>query len=318
MWQRIYNLLKRTATSWLNNNDLRFGAALAFYATLSLAPLLVIITSIFGLFYGEKAAQSELLGQMETIAGPQQTKFIKNVLANVSDTESGIIASILGLIGLFTGATAVLVELHSALNIIWNVTAQRYGTIVQIIVSRLKSFALILSVGFILLTSLVLSSAINAAGNYIGSGVSSDIPVIAVANTIISFVVIMFLFAAIFRILPDKHIPWRDVWAGALFSALLFTFGKSLLSRYIGYTASTSVYGAAGSLFLFLIWVYYASQVLFLGAEFTRAYSLEFGSFQAEKDQVDKIQSEKTRVEKAVVTPVDEYIKGGESSGETC
>jgi membrane protein len=242
---------------------------------LSIAPLLVVVVSIAGLVYGEAAARGELAQQLEGLAGPQGAEFVQSALANASHPAGGVIATSIGIIVLVFGASGVFIELQSSLNRIWGVPSKASGGVWGFIRTRLFSFLMILSIGFLLLASLALSAALSATSRYFAEDSSSLWW--QFINQVVSFGVITFLFALIFKLLPDTEIAWKDVWVGAALTAVLFTIGKYLIGLYLGNSSVGSAYGAAGSLAVFLIWVYYSSQILFFGAEFTKVYANQYG-----------------------------------------
>jgi membrane protein len=258
------------------------GAALAFYMALSLAPTVVIILAVTGIAFGAKAAQGRLVWQIQGLVGYEGAKVIQGMIEGTHRTSSGIVATLLGLGTLFFGATAVVTELRDALNTIWKVpedtVCSRARSIFKLMKERIISFALVLAAGIFLLTSLIVNTWVSAAGKYLSSVAPPPRALIQVADWVVSFGLITALFAFIFKVLPDVRLKWGDVGAGAVLTSLLFTAGKVLLGIYLGKAGFADSYGAAGSLVVLLVWVYYSAQVVFLGAEFTRAYALRFGS----------------------------------------
>ena len=277
-------LLRVTARNWQNDRAPRMGAALAYYMALSLAPTLVIILAVTGVAFGAKAAQGRLVWQIQGLVGYEGAKVIQSMIEGAHRSSNGIVATVLGLVTLFFGATAVVTELRDALNTIWRVpedTASSRGrSLFNLVKQQLLSFALVLGVGLFLLTSLIVNTWISAAGKYL-SLVAPPRPIIQIADWVVSFGLITALFAFIFKVLPNVRLKWGDVIAGAVFTSLLFTSGQFLLAAYLGKAGFADSYGAAGSLVVLLVWVYYSAQVVFLGAEFTRAYALRLGSMLA-------------------------------------
>jgi membrane protein len=263
------------------------GAALAYYMALSLAPTVVIILAVTGIAFGPKAAQGRLVWQIQDLVGYEGAKVIQSMIEGAHRSTSGIVATLLGLITLFFGATAVVTELRDALNTIWRVpehTASSHArSILKLVTERLVSFALVLAAGLFLLASLIVNTWIAAAGKYLSSVAPPPRALIQTADWLVSFGLITALFAFIFKVLPNVRLTWGDVGAGAVLTSLLFTAGKVLLGVYLGKAGFADSYGAAGSLVVLLVWVYYSAQVVFLGAEFTRAYALRFGSRFAEE-----------------------------------
>jgi membrane protein len=256
------------------------GASLAFYTLLSLTPLLLIAISIAGLVFGAKAAEGEIVRQIQGLIGPEGAAGVHALLEGTRNTTQGILATVLGFLTLFFGASAVLMELRDALNIIWEIPPVQTTTVrslVQIGKERLFSFALVLAIGFLLLVSLLLSAAIAALGNF--SGMLPMPPaVLHFSNALLSFVVITGLFATIYKVMPDARIEWRDVILGASVTSLLFTIGKLLIGLYLGNAGFASTYGAAASVVIIIVWVYYSGQIFFLGAEFTKVFSNRYAS----------------------------------------
>lgn len=273
----VWDLLKPTGLEWMEDKVPRLGVALAFYSVLSLAPLLVIAIAIAGLVFGEEAARGQVVEQMGGLVGKQGAEAIQEMIANARKPESGIIAAVIGVATLLFAATGVFGELHDAMNTIWEVQPKPGGGVMRFIKDRFLSFTMVLGIAFLLLVSLVLTTALAATGKYL-SGLVPFAAVMQVLNFVISFAVITLLFAMMFKLLPDVKIGWSDVWIGAVITGLLFTLGKLLIGLYLGHSSIGSAYGAAGSFVVLLVWVYYSSQILFLGAEFTQVYANKYGS----------------------------------------
>lgn len=273
----VWDLLKQTGLEWMEDKVPRLGAALAFYSVLSLAPLLVIAIAIAGLVFGEEAARGQVVEQMGGLVGKQGAEAIQTMIANARKPESGIIAAVIGVASLLFAATGVFGELHDAMNTIWEVQPKPGGGVMGFIKDRFLSFTMVLGIAFLLLVSLVLTTALAATGKYLSSLVPFA-AVMQVLNFVISFAVITLLFAMMFKLLPDVKIGWSDVWIGAVITGLLFTLGKLLIGLYLGHSSIGSAYGAAGSFVVLLVWVYYSSQILFFGAEFTQVYADKYGS----------------------------------------
>jgi membrane protein len=274
----LWTLVKETGREWMEDKVPRLGAALAFYSVLSLAPMLLIAIAIAGLVFGREATQGHLVEQIRGLVGTQGGEAVEMMLAHSRKPGTGTVAAILGVATLLVGASGVVAQLQDALNTIWEVAPKPNRGLMGIIKDRFLSLALVLGLGFLLLVSLVLSAALAALGTFFGGLVSQSAPVLETANFAVSLVVITLLFAMIYKLLPDARIAWRDVWVGAVMTALLFTLGKSLIGLYLGRSSIGSTYGAAGSLVVLLVWVYYSSQILFFGAEFTKTYANRFGS----------------------------------------
>lgn len=264
-------MLKETGQSWWQDEGPRHGAALAFYSILSLGPLLLICLSVAGLVFGREAAHSHLLAGLESMLGQDGAQALRELLRNsAAEEEKGLAAAALGLAVLVFGASNVFAQLQTTLNRIWRVGPPQGHGILRLVRDRFMSFAMVLGTGFLLLVSLVLTSLLAALGSWFSGRLPSLAPALELLHGAIAFAVAALLFAMIFKILPDIRIAWRDVWTGAALTALLFTIGKWAIGFYLGHTAVASAYGAAGSIVVILVWVYYSAQILFLGAEFTR------------------------------------------------
>lgn len=276
------NIVKLSYQGWKEDKASRLSAALAYYTIFSLAPLLVILIAITGLFWQREAVQSLVEAQMEGLVGSQGRTFVADMLANASRPAAGITATIVGVITLLFGALGAFNELHNALNTIWDVKEEETKGFVEaikkVVFSRLLSFGMILVIGFLLLVSLVISAGLSAVNETVGTAVPLSEILLQIFNLVISIGVITILFALIFKFLPDAEIAWRDVWLGAFVTALLFSLGKFLIGLYLGNSAVASSFGAAGSLVLLLIWIYYSAQILLFGAEFTQVYANNYGS----------------------------------------
>lgn len=268
-------LVKETAVAWSGSNTPRLGAALAYYTIFAVAPLFIIALWVAGMLFGQEAARQELFGQINGLVGKNGSQAIQSLVAAANQPKAGTWASIGALAALFVGATAVFVELQDALNLIWGVIPKPGNGIRDFIKNRALSFAMILGIGFLLLVSLVLNAMLSAFGKFAGGAgfLPNEQFFWKSVNYLVSLGVITLLFALIFKVLPDIKIAWRDVWVGALVTALLFNLGKTLIGLYLGRNSTVSAYGAAGSFIVLLMWVYYSAQILFFGAEFTRLYS---------------------------------------------
>lgn len=277
-FRAIGMLFKETFFEWLDDNVQRLGAALAYYTVFSLAPLLIIAIAIAGLAFGQEAAQGQIIGQVEDLLGEQGAKAIQGMIESARQPTAGIVASLLGIIMLLFGATGAFAQLQDALNTIWGVTPKPRRGVIGILKDRLLSFLMVIGVGFLLLVSLVLSAGLAALGKFFGNLLPVPEAILQIVNFIVSFGVITLLFGMMYKILPDVKIGWSDVWIGAAMTALLFSVGKFLIGLYLGKSGVASAYGAAGSLVLILLWVYYSSQILLFGAEFTFVYANKYGS----------------------------------------
>ncbi len=280
-WTEIKSLLAESASNWSLHNAPRLGAALAFYSLLSLAPLLLVLVSIAGLVFGHSAAQRQTVQQVQALIGPAAGKAVAAFVEGSQKTSHGVIATIAGLITLLFSASGVVCELRDALNTIWGsptVTAAGFGRIKSYIKQRLFSFAVVGAIGFLLVISLAVSAWISALGVLSTSVGPVETVLLHVFNAVISFVVIAALFGIIYKIMPDVRVEWRDVVMGGTVTSLLFTIGKLVLGLYLGRASFASTYGAAASIVVLIVWVYYSGQIFFLGAEFTRAFATRYGS----------------------------------------
>ncbi len=276
--KNLVELLKATAADWSEDNAARLAAALAYYSAISLAPLLVILVGIAGLVLGPEGARGEIAGQISGLIGPQGAEAVQDIIANASQPSSGVVATLIGIATLLWGASGVFGALQDGLDTIWEVTRERGRGIAGLIKDRFFSLTMVLGVGFLLMVSLLLSTALAAAGKFLGHMLPVSSWVLQILNFGISFGVITLLFALIYKVLPDAVIAWSDVWIGAAMTSLLFTIGKLLIGLYLGRSMATSAYGAAGSLIAILVWVYYSAQILFFGAEFTQVYANNYGA----------------------------------------
>ena len=280
--KEIGPLAKVAFENWQNDKAPRMGAALAYYIALSLAPTVLILLAIAGLAFGAQAAEGRLVSQIQGFVGYEGATAIQTMIEGARQSSRGIAATVLGLVTVFFAASAVVSELKDAMNTIWRVpadtTSSEVRSLFNLVKDRLLSFALVLGSGLFLVASLIVNAWIFAAGKYLNSGAAPPRTLVRTTDWAVSFVVITFLFAFIFKVLPNVPLHWSDVASGAVATSLLFTAGKVLLGVYLGKAGFTDTYGAAGSLVIVLVWVYYSAQVLFLGAEFTRVYASRFGS----------------------------------------
>lgn len=274
-----WSMTKAAVSSWLDDFAPSMGAALSYYTLFSLAPMLIIVIAVAGLIFGQEAAQGEIVAQLRGLMGNEGALAVQGLLKSVSQPGKGAIATVIGVVTLLIGATAVFAELQSALDRIWHVPAtKKESGLWNLIHTRLLSFGMVLGLGFMLLVSLVVSAALAALGNWWGGFFGDWETVLQVLNFVVSFGVVTGMFAMIYKFMPSAKIPWRDVWIGAAVTALLFTIGKFLIGLYLGKSDIASGFGAAGSLVILLVWVYYSAQIFLLGAEFTWVYSHRHGS----------------------------------------
>ena len=275
----IFPILKQTASEWLEDQAPTLGAALAYYTVFSLAPLLIIAIAIAGLVLGQEAAQGQIFNQLRGLLGEESGKAMQEMVQSASaKPASGVTATLIGVVTLLFGASGVFGQLQTSLNTIWEVQPKPGRGIWGILRDRILSFGFILVVGFLLLVSLLLTAGVALVAEWFGGMFPGMEILTQIVNFVLSLVIITLLFAMIFKFLPDAKIAWHDVWIGAFITALLFTIGKLALGLYLGKSGVESSYGAAGSLIVLLLWVYYSSQILFFGAEFTQVYANRFGS----------------------------------------
>jgi membrane protein len=277
---RLWQLLKDTVTAFMEDGALSKGASIAFYSVTSLAPVLVIVIAIAGLALGQEAAQTAIAAQVTQLMGQQSAEVLQSAIRSASGKSAGIVSSVVGVITLLITASGVFGEMQSALNSIWK--AEPKGTTTSRLVrARAASLGLVVTLGFLLMVSLVVSAALSALSDYIESVLPFGRLILNALSFTISFLLIAVLFAAIYKVLPDRKLQWRDVIVGALATSLLFSVGKSLIGLYLGSSAIASSYGAAGAVIILLLWIYYSAQIVLLGAEFTKVYASRYGSQQA-------------------------------------
>ncbi|MBC7944518.1 MAG: YihY/virulence factor BrkB family protein [Burkholderiales bacterium] len=274
-----WSLVKESISAWIDDYAPSMGAALAYYTLFSIAPLLIIVIAVAGFFLGTEAAQGEILGQIRGLIGDEGAIAIQGLLKSASEPKQGLIAGALGVLTLIIGATGAFAELQSDLDRIWrSPTTKTESGVWQMLRKRMLSFGMVLAIAFLLLVSLVVSAGLAAFGAW-SKALSPSLGVLLTAANIgVSFAIITGLFALMYKMLPKTNIEWRDVWVGAAVTALLFTIGKYLIGLYLGKAGVGSAFGAAGSLVVLIVWVYYSAQIFLLGAEFTWVYAHQHGS----------------------------------------
>lgn len=273
-----FDLLKKTVSKWSDDEAPSRAASLSYYTIFSIAPLLLIAVAIAGLVFGRDAVSGQLEQQMRALVGDGSAKAIKEMMASASNTGAGVFASIIGVVLLLIGSTGAFVELQDALNAMWGVDKKKTSGVFGFVRARLLSFAMIGVIAFLLLASLVVSAGLAAVGHFAQSSLPGGEALFHILNFIVSFAAITVLFAAIFKVLPDAKVAWRDVWLGGAVTSLLFVIGKLLIGLYIGKSSVASSYGAAGSFAVLLIWINYSAMILFFGAELTAVYAREHGT----------------------------------------
>jgi len=272
-------MTRQTFTEWSNDKGGRLGAALSYYTVFSLAPLLLLVISIAGLAFGREAAEGRMFGTLAGLVGADTSRLIQAAVTKAHESRSGgILGTIAGIAILLAGATGVVIELQGAINTVWKVEPKPHRGIWGVVRTRLLSVAMILSLGFLLLVSLVVSAALTAMSGWL-RGVVGDIAIVSwFIDAAVALAVISTLIALIYKILPDAEVAWRDVWVGAIATAVLFMIGKYLIGLYVGKASVGSAFGAAGSMAVLLVWIYYSAQIVLLGAEFTRVYANRMGA----------------------------------------
>lgn len=273
----VISLLKTTFSKWNGHQAPRWGASIAFYSILSLAPLLILITAFLAIAFGQDSAQAALVNEASTLIGQHGAETVQTLLHDAQKPASGVFASVVAFIMLLFGASGVFAELQDGLNVMWDTEAKSASGLMGMIRQRLFSFGMVLSVGFLLLVSLILSTALAYIGKFFGQLVPVPPSILQALNFVLSLIVITALFGLIFKYVPAAKISWRDVAVGAASTALLFTIGKMLLGLYLGKASPGSTYGAAGSFVAVVVWIYYSAQIFFFGAEFTHVYAEAHG-----------------------------------------
>jgi membrane protein len=276
-WRGVWALLKTTGSDFMDDNALRLAAALAYYALLSLAPLVVIAIAIAGFAVDEQSARGAIAHELGNVVGAQGGEAVETIVRSAQAPTTGVLSSIAGIVVLLFGASGVFTELQGALDTIWEVAPKPGRGIKGLIRDRLFSFAMVMGVAFLLLVSMILTAGLGAVGHFLGSTLPGGEAVWQIVNFLISLGVIGALFAVMFKTVPDAKVDWRDAWIGGLVTAVLFSIGKFLIALYLGKSSVSSAYGAAGSLVLLVIWVYYSACILLIGAEFTQVYANRFG-----------------------------------------
>jgi membrane protein len=315
----FFLLVKQTFRDWSDDKAPRLAAALAYYTVFSLAPLLVLVIAIASFVVGNNVnIRQSLITQVQSMVGQQAAASVNDMINVTSQPRNGTIATIVGIVTLLLGATGLFGQLQDALNTIWEVKPKANRGIMGMLTDRFLSFTMVLGISFLLLVSLVVSAGLSFVNSYFTNLLGNMGFLAQVLNFVISTGIITLIFALIFKILPDAEVEWEDVWIGALVTALLFNLGKWLLSIYLSRGSVTSAYGAAGSLIILLLWVYYSAQILFLGAEFTQAYAKMTGKEVRPSKHARKVTDEERiteglparKTQAAVATPQSAAIQG--------
>lgn len=274
-----WSLIKRAVAAWAADYAPSMGAALAYYSVFSLAPLLVIVIAISGLVFGQEAARGEVFAQIAGLVGPEAAKTVEELLDAASRPSRGITSAVIGVVVLLVGATTVFAELQDAMDRIWRAPVRDGASgLWSVVRARLLSFGMILGIAFLLMVSLVISAAVAALGKWWAPAFGAWEATAQAVNALVGFGITTGVFAMIYKIMPRVKVRWHDVWLGAAITAVLFTVGRVLIGLYIGTTGLASGFGAAGSLAVIFVWVYYSAQIFLMGAEFTWVYATTFGS----------------------------------------
>jgi membrane protein len=274
----ILRTLKGAVRAWWDDDCIRLGASLAFYTLFAIAPVLLMAIAIAGLVFGAEAVRGEIAGQLDHLVGREGALGVQALLEGASQKRSGVMATIFGAFAFLLTSTGAFLELQVALNTIWRVKPKPGGYLKALVISRLRSFGIVVAIGFLLLVSLAVSAALAALHTWLSSLSPTNTTLWTVVNAVVSLAVTTGLFAMLLRFLPDVRLRWRDVTTGACVTAVLFTIGQQLIGLYLGQSSVSSSYGAAGSVMILLLWVYYSCQILLFGAEFTRVYAQRHGA----------------------------------------
>jgi membrane protein len=285
--RNVWSLLKETVEEWQRDKVDRMAAALAYYTLFSIAPLLVIAVAVAGAVFGQEAARGEVVAQIQGLLGKAGAEVVQTALANTQNPQSGngIVPSIISTLALIFGASGVFIQLQDSLNAVWNVEESPQAGVKAVVRKRIFSFAMVITIGFILMVSLVVSAGLSALSTFTNHLFPALESLWKLFNIMISLGVFTFLFALIYKYLPDINIAWQDVLVGALFTSILFSIGKELLGFYLGNGSFGSAYGAAGSVVTVLAWIYYSVQIMLFGAEFTQVYTRRYGSHRSGGDR---------------------------------
>jgi membrane protein len=276
--KKYWGVLRDAFKAFTEDNAIKLSAALSYYTIFSIGPMLVIAMSLAGFVYGKEAVQGKLFGQLRGLLGTEAAAQVQSIIQNIQQTESGLLGTIIGGIILLIGATGIFVEIQDSINYIWSLKAKPKRGFVKLLFNRLLSFSLIISVGFLLLVSLVINTAMDVLNEHLFRMFpDTTVVLFYILNTVILVAVISVLFAIIFKVLPDGKIKWKDAFVGAIFTSILFILGKTAIGFYLGNSSLGVTYGTAAAVIIILTWVYYTSIILYFGAEFTKVYALDYG-----------------------------------------
>ena len=303
-FSRLWSLVKSSVSAWIDDYAPSMGAALAYYTVFSLAPLLLIVIAVAGVVFGQDAVRGEIVNQLAGLMGKESASAVQELLKSASSPKEGFISSIVGVVLLIVGATTVFAELQSALDRIWRVPAPKKASgLWNLLRTRFLSFGMVLGLGFMMLVSLVVGAALSALGNWYGTVFRGWEVVLYCVNILVSLAMSTTLFAMIYKFMPRARIAWSDVWIGAAVTGVLFEAGKFLIGVYLGKAGVTSGFGAAGSLVVLIVWVYYSAQIFLLGAEFTWVYARVHGSHAPNVAKADAVVAQTPTPRKADQIP---------------
>jgi membrane protein len=300
--KNIYTYLKQVFTEFAEDDILKYSASLAYYTVFSLAPVLIVIISICGVLFGKEAIQGHIYGQIKGLVGNDAAVQIQETIKNIHLTGHNIFATIISIIVLLIGATGIFGEVQDSLNKIWGLRIKTKKTWWKLIINRLLSFSLILCIGFVMMVSLLLNALVLAFGTFLARYFSEfSVILVQLTDNVLTFIVTTFLFSLMFKVLPDAKIKWKDVLIGGLITSVFFTLGKLTIGYYLGSSNIASVYGAAGSIMIIMVWVYYSSIILYLGAVFTKVYAKLYGGKIYPNEYAIWIKTEETQVANPVL-----------------
>ena len=305
-----FSLTKDSAKAWSEDKASRLAAALSYYTIFSIAPLLVLAIAVAGLAFGREAASNQLFGEIRGLVGDQGAQAIQAMVQSVNQKGGNILATLVGVFTLLLGASGAFGQLQDALNTIWQVQPKPGQGIMGFLRTRFLSFSMVLVIGFLLMVTLVMSAALSALGHYLADILPMPAAVMQLINFALSFGVTALLFTLIYKVLPDVTVRWRDVWIGGLVTALLFSIGRYLIGLYLGRGSVSSAYGAAGSLVIILLWIYYSAQILFFGAEFTKVFANRFGSHIKPSPHAEPVSEEARRAQGLAKPASENPVKG--------
>ncbi|MGH7804071.1 MAG: YihY/virulence factor BrkB family protein, partial [Candidatus Binatia bacterium] len=276
--REIADMSGEAVSAWYEDNAMRLAAALAYYTLFSLAPVLVIVTAFAGFVFGDDAVRGQIDDQLRGLIGAEGGEVVQAMVKGARPSAGNLVGLVLSILMMIVGATGVFAELRSDLNFIWRVPTPQTSGVFSLVRDRLLSFAMVLAIGFVLLASLLVNAILVALWTYVSIVLPLHPALLQIVELVVSLTVVSVLFATMFKLLPDAHIPWEDVWVGGALTAILFTAGKTVIGLYLGQSGAFSTFGAAGSIVVLLVWIYYSSTIFFFGAELTKVYAHRHGS----------------------------------------